>query len=963
MNEDSELLKKEGWILSESGLKTIDLKGSARKNISKVLLDRDLREIGAGISDLHKGKFENIEHDLVVLQILKLRNISAPKSNEMSKTAPKLMKLQLTDGQNTYSAIEMEPTALSLETRPGTKISLKVKQLKYANGQLLLTPKNMDILGGYVESLVSKWEISRSLATQMKGNRSGTAPPFIPFGQKIQQNLPNDRSFKSLQQSKTKDGEENSEFNAQRQDAIAEASKAATRKTFGGGNKTLVDSNVQKVMDKGYSEEQATVALKYAKNNVEKALGNLKRRDDRQQRANSHEYEPRESTRDYNNKRGDRKGGNNSSEPPLSKPSTGVSLFDFLENKIPETTSTTTNINTAKSSSYAHNNNSNNNERFENNISSSFRKHDKENSNKSQQWSQYSSSNEQKSSQNYQKNSYNARNNDYRNQEGSSKEHSRDYKDYRHKDSRDGPRDRERDSKYQSHQSSYQSSNYSSKPNTTSTNAYSKSSHSASQKPSSYSTSSNAANNGSQNSYNNSASNKGKYGGNKPEYSSEQKSDYRGQKSDYSGQKHEYGSHKPEYNGSKPDYNNRDGGKNPSKDYNKDYNKDYHKDYNKDYSKDYNKDYNNYSSSGANNSNYNSKYDKPPRSNNNVSSHNNSSSMPHHQHQSHSNDMYQKPPRNIVESMEKMNLKGNHHQSYKSYDSSYESKSSSYPPLVSTNETKQNYSKSNAQSNYPIVGFQSKEGNEQAKNALKTKNIPGNMPQNWQQKQQQQQQQQAPAQQPTPQQVPIPVPVISQQTIKGPPPPFSNNSVPQNAPNQAPTMHSIQQPPPQSFVQHQVMHALPQPTVLATSNPPPTVYHAAPISYPGQIIMQSVQPPQIQQVPPPQQLKIGDLCLAKYWEDGKFYNAKITGNSDSTFVVLFTEYGNAEEVRKTDCVPLISVPTCPTPPINNFVQPPQMGSYRISSQQKMPPPHQQHNYHSQQGMPYKAAAGKNPRRN
>lgn len=40
----------------------------------------------------------------------------------MSKTAPKLMKLQLTDGQNTYSAIEMEPTALSLETRPGTKV-------------------------------------------------------------------------------------------------------------------------------------------------------------------------------------------------------------------------------------------------------------------------------------------------------------------------------------------------------------------------------------------------------------------------------------------------------------------------------------------------------------------------------------------------------------------------------------------------------------------------------------------------------------------------------------------------------------------------------------------------------------------------------------------------------------------------------------------------------------------------
>lgn len=84
-----------------------------------------MREIGAGVSDLHKGKLENIDNELIILQILKLRNISAPKANEQSKTAPKLLKLQLTDGQNTYSAIEMESTALSLEkTPPGTKVQI-----------------------------------------------------------------------------------------------------------------------------------------------------------------------------------------------------------------------------------------------------------------------------------------------------------------------------------------------------------------------------------------------------------------------------------------------------------------------------------------------------------------------------------------------------------------------------------------------------------------------------------------------------------------------------------------------------------------------------------------------------------------------------------------------------------------------------------------------------------------------
>lgn len=40
-----------------------------------------------------------------------------------------------------------------------------------SNGQLLITPKNIEILGGNVEALVTKWEISKSLA-DMKGKTS-----------------------------------------------------------------------------------------------------------------------------------------------------------------------------------------------------------------------------------------------------------------------------------------------------------------------------------------------------------------------------------------------------------------------------------------------------------------------------------------------------------------------------------------------------------------------------------------------------------------------------------------------------------------------------------------------------------------------------------------------------------------------------------------------------------------------
>jgi RecQ mediated genome instability protein len=42
--------------------------------------------------------------------------------------------------------------------------------MKMANGQLLFTPANIDILGGYVEALVAKWEVTRSLAG-MKGGK------------------------------------------------------------------------------------------------------------------------------------------------------------------------------------------------------------------------------------------------------------------------------------------------------------------------------------------------------------------------------------------------------------------------------------------------------------------------------------------------------------------------------------------------------------------------------------------------------------------------------------------------------------------------------------------------------------------------------------------------------------------------------------------------------------------------
>lgn len=131
------------------------------------------------------------------MQILKVRNVSAPKSNEDSKGAQKLLKIQLTDGQTLFSAVEMDNiSSLTINTPPGTKvhnkwcwglpfthfyfnlhicvwsfsqIHLKNGPIKMSHGMILLDSKNVDVLGGTVAALVEKWEVNRTLAKYAKG--------------------------------------------------------------------------------------------------------------------------------------------------------------------------------------------------------------------------------------------------------------------------------------------------------------------------------------------------------------------------------------------------------------------------------------------------------------------------------------------------------------------------------------------------------------------------------------------------------------------------------------------------------------------------------------------------------------------------------------------------------------------------------------------------------------------------
>ncbi|XP_042314363.1 tudor domain-containing protein 3 [Sceloporus undulatus] len=181
-------LAESGWYLSDEGIEACT-NSSDKVNINDIILialNTDLRAIGKKFlpSDINGGKLEKLEGPCV-LQIQKVRNIAAPKDNEESQAAPRMLRLQMTDGHTSCTAIEYKyMSKISLNTPPGTKIKL-LGIVEMKNGFLLLDESNTVILGGEVEHLIEKWELQRSLSKHNRSNigTEGGPPPFVPFGQ------------------------------------------------------------------------------------------------------------------------------------------------------------------------------------------------------------------------------------------------------------------------------------------------------------------------------------------------------------------------------------------------------------------------------------------------------------------------------------------------------------------------------------------------------------------------------------------------------------------------------------------------------------------------------------------------------------------------------------------------------------------------------------------------------------
>ncbi|CAH1777870.1 unnamed protein product [Owenia fusiformis] len=271
-------LKNEGWYLSADGIAECSEDGrTGIQDIIKAALDSDFKLIGGkSLSEGVKSGKESLQGTYVV-QVQKVRNVSAPKDNEESNAAPPLLRVTFTDGYTNLNGLVMETISqLGLNTPPGTKLKLTGKIPSVA-GFLQLRPANVKVLGGRVDKLVDNWELKRTLAKQTRTvtGSDGGPPPWVEFGKRIaaEHEAPRGRdTFKSLEANKVKKSD--GEFEAQRKAQIAEIAKSKDGtgggKNFGPGTKQ--DKEIARIMEMGFTLEQATIALRQSNNNVNDAI-------------------------------------------------------------------------------------------------------------------------------------------------------------------------------------------------------------------------------------------------------------------------------------------------------------------------------------------------------------------------------------------------------------------------------------------------------------------------------------------------------------------------------------------------------------------------------------------------------------------------------------------------------------------------------------------------------------------
>ncbi|KAK6757440.1 hypothetical protein RB195_015329 [Necator americanus] len=205
-----------------------------RKKLERKLCDSDIRDFA--LPCLSSCMTKDALAGPVVLQLTRYRNVSQPKVKEDFRSEGDIVRLSLTDGHTSISAILLDNIkGISADTPPGTKLLIATK-VPVECGFVLLSASDVVIIGGRVEKLIEKWMIERHTGGEAeRGGRSDSkAPKWVSFGKGKSAVEVTPKDFKAndaLRATNKKDSEEQTSFDIQRQENI-DAVEEGTVKAF-----------------------------------------------------------------------------------------------------------------------------------------------------------------------------------------------------------------------------------------------------------------------------------------------------------------------------------------------------------------------------------------------------------------------------------------------------------------------------------------------------------------------------------------------------------------------------------------------------------------------------------------------------------------------------------------------------------------------------------------------------------
>uniref|UniRef100_A0A8R1DZE8 Survival of motor neuron-related-splicing factor 30 n=1 Tax=Caenorhabditis japonica TaxID=281687 RepID=A0A8R1DZE8_CAEJA len=251
-------LRESGWHINESLAKEFFTNGILPKSaaeISKTLLDEDIREFGEPcIVNLHR-KDENQFDGPCVLQLVRYRNVSVPRiKEELNKSDPtcSIIRLFFTDGHTSISAILLQPIpGINADTPPGTKMLINGKVDVEGGIFMVLTKKDVKILGGRVSELIERWNVEKNAVradgfkAKSAASKGTGAPKWVSFGKRgtVKGGLQLEKGFKAnnVMPKNTKEDEDTDEFSKNREQILKDIDE---EKGAAGGPKTFAKPNL-----------------------------------------------------------------------------------------------------------------------------------------------------------------------------------------------------------------------------------------------------------------------------------------------------------------------------------------------------------------------------------------------------------------------------------------------------------------------------------------------------------------------------------------------------------------------------------------------------------------------------------------------------------------------------------------------------------------------------------------------